>query len=143
MMTATTASTTCTASPTKKRRIDIDHPQNTGNNSSSNSSSNTSNIRVVTRVRPLNQKELQEHSKSALFVEEEEHQIRVQTNHNNNNSVKSAIFQYDTVLNTNVSQADVYDKVVGKNLIRDQILRGFNVTILVRIITNSCRYIHI
>lgn len=126
-------------SPTKKRRID--------SSSSTNLKKPNSNIRVVTRVRPFSSNEIkiqQDKSSSSInhptalsIVTKNVIQV-VQSSSGSNNNRSNKIFEYDTVLNTNSSQKEVYETVVGvgggdcvgENVIHSQIMRGFNVTIL-------------
>ena len=120
------------ASPPKKRRIEKAPSSN-----ESLHSKKSSNIRVVTRVRPLNSKETKEQSKVALVVSSDEKQIFLDNTNKSSNSGKT--FEYDTVLTMKSSQKEVYEKVVGKDTIDGQVMKGYNVTILVRIM-NKIRF---
>ena len=96
--------------------------------------SHQSNIRVVTRIRPLNEKEIKEgdtiavkHDKNILTISSSS-SGNDHSNHANSNHARS--FEYDDVLGPNVTQEDVYDRAVG-TCIREEVMEGYNVTILV------------
>ena len=96
--------------------------------------SHQSNIRVVTRIRPLNEKEIKEsdtiavkHDKNILTISSTGNYSNPQHN-NHTSNVRS--FEYDDVLGPNVTQEDVYDRAVGK-CIQEEVMGGYNVTILV------------
>lgn len=97
--------------------------------------SHQSNIRVVTRIRPLNEKEIKEgdtiavkHDKNILTISSSSSSGNDNSNPTNSNPTRS--FEYDDVLGPNVTQEDVYDRAVGK-CIREEVMEGYNVTILV------------
>jgi len=85
---------------------------------SDNGSSTDQNVRVVVRIRPLSTKELNERSKEAISVD----QCTVFIGKNRN-------FEYDNVFTQGATQSDVYEKTAG-DVIRTNIFKGFNVTIL-------------
>ncbi|CAD8194063.1 unnamed protein product [Paramecium octaurelia] len=72
-----------------------------------------SNIKVFCRIRPLNQKET---SLISYIIKEQTMQIGEQK------------FTFDRILDSNTTQQEVYDEI-GKPII-DQILQGFNATLL-------------
>ncbi len=78
------------------------------------------NIRVVTRIRPLSQKELNEQSKETVIAIERSHKIQVNKNKN---------FTYDAVFGPKTTQKEVYELTAG-DMIRNNLFKGFNVTVL-------------
>ncbi|CAK90997.1 unnamed protein product (macronuclear) [Paramecium tetraurelia] len=72
-----------------------------------------SNIKVFCRIRPLNQKET---SLISYIIREQTLQIGEQK------------FTFDKILDSNTTQQEVYDEI-GKPII-DQVLQGFNATLL-------------
>jgi hypothetical protein len=88
----------------------------------SDTDSNVSqNIRVVTRVRPLSTKELGEESKECVVAMEEARNIVV--------TKGNKTFDYDAVFGPKTSQQQVYEQTAG-DLIRNNLFKGFNVTVL-------------
>ena len=81
------------------------------------------NVRVVARVRPLSTKEMNERSQESIKALESSNIIGV----DNSNNRK---FEYDAVFGTKSTQAQVYEKTAG-DMIRNNVFKGFNVTILV------------
>lgn len=88
----------------------------------SDTDSNVSqNIRVVTRVRPLSTKELSEDSKECVVAKEGARNIVV--------TKGNKTFDYDAVFGPKTSQQQVYEQTAG-DLIRNNLFKGFNVTVL-------------
>lgn len=79
------------------------------------------NIRVVTRVRPISSKEINEESKECVAVMEESKSIVVTKGNKS--------FEYDAVFGPKTSQQQVYEQTAG-DLIRNNLFKGFNVTVL-------------
>lgn len=81
----------------------------------------TQNIKVVTRVRPLSRKELNEQSNECVVAMESNNSIFVR----NGNKT----FDYDAVFGPNTSQQYVYENTAG-DIIKNNLFKGFNVTVL-------------
>lgn len=91
--------------------------------------SHQSNIRVVTRIRPLNEKEIKEGD--TIAVKHDKNILTISSSSSgNDHSNHARSFEYDDVLGPNVTQEDVYDRAVG-TCIREEVMEGYNVTILV------------
>ncbi|KAI4493729.1 PREDICTED: kinesin-II 85 kDa subunit [Polistes canadensis] len=85
------------------------------------------NVRVVVRVRPLNGKELDGHSKNIIKVDTLNSEITV----NNPNAVHGEppkVFSFDAVFDTDSTQVDIYNETARP--IVDKVLQGYNGTIL-------------
>ncbi|XP_043487235.1 kinesin-like protein KIF3A [Polistes fuscatus] len=85
------------------------------------------NVRVVVRVRPLNGKELDGHSKNVIKVDTLNSEITV----NNPNAVHGEppkVFSFDAVFDTDSTQVDIYNETARP--IVDKVLQGYNGTIL-------------
>jgi hypothetical protein len=89
------------------------------------SSTQNQNIRVVTRIRPLSTKELNEQSKETVGAIESTQTIQVGTNKK---------YTYDAVFGPKTTQKQVYEQTAG-DTIRNNLFKGFNVTVL------ACEYI--
>lgn len=80
----------------------------------------TQSIRVVTRVRPLSTKEINERAKESVKAIESSKMIQVD---------KSREFYFDSVFGPSTTQKQVYDQTAG-DMIRNNLFKGFNVTVL-------------
>jgi hypothetical protein len=80
----------------------------------------TQSIRVVARVRPLSIKELNEQSEETVKAFENAKMIQIE---------KSREFYFDSVFGPSTTQKHVYEQTAG-DLIRNNLFRGFNVTVL-------------
>jgi hypothetical protein len=80
----------------------------------------TQSIRVVTRVRPLSNKEINEQAKESVKAIESSKVIQVD---------KSRQFCFDSVFGPSTTQKQVYDQTAG-DMIRNNLFKGFNVTVL-------------
>lgn len=78
------------------------------------------NVRVVVRLRPLSTKEKNEQSKESIKALEESCSIFVDNNRR---------FEYDAVFGPLCSQSQLYNGTAG-DMVKTNIFRGFNVTIL-------------
>ncbi|KAI4504428.1 hypothetical protein M0802_000899 [Mischocyttarus mexicanus] len=85
------------------------------------------NVRVVVRVRPLNGKELDGHSKNIIKVDTLNSEITI----NNPNALHGEppkVFSFDAVFDTDSTQVDIYNETARP--IVDKVLQGYNGTIL-------------
>jgi len=87
---------------------------------STNNCVQNQNIRVVTRVRPLSTKELNEQSKESVKAVESANNIQVD---------QSKSYTYDAVFGPETTQKQVYEQTAG-DMIRSNLFKGFNVTVL-------------
>jgi hypothetical protein len=78
----------------------------------------TQNVRVVSRIRPLSTKEIDEQSTEAITAL-----------HGVISVLNDKQFEFDSVFGPEASQEDVYRGTVG-NMIGDSVYRGFNATVL-------------
>lgn len=78
------------------------------------------NIRVVTRIRPISTKELNENAKES---------VRAIKNSNTIELESKRTYDFDAVFGSFSSQKDVYDETAGE-MIRSNLFKGFNVTVL-------------
>lgn len=88
--------------------------------SSTTKCSGSQNIRVVTRIRPLSTKELNEKSKESVTAQEALKMVKV---------AKNKDFAFDAVFGPNTTQKHVYESTAG-DMIRNNLFKGFNVTVL-------------
>ncbi|XP_063836763.1 kinesin-like protein KIF3A [Ostrinia nubilalis] len=84
------------------------------------------NVRVVVRVRPMDQKETLENSYNCVSVDPVNHTVAV-TRNNVTPPEPPRIYAYDAVFDSNVSQMDIY--VQTANPIVEEVLKGYNGTI--------------
>ena len=113
----TESTETSESNETKKKTIDA----------SSNHNSSNQNVKVVARLRPLSTKEKNENSYTCFEAHTNESAL-VQLSKTNKDSDKRR-FDYDAVFGPKSSQKEVYEKSAG-DIIRSNIFKGFNVTIL-------------
>eukprot|EP00979_Chaetoceros_neogracilis_P017332 scaffold10203_cov272-Chaetoceros_neogracile.AAC.31 len=92
----------------------------TNESCSSSTCCSTQNIRVVTRIRPLSTKEINENSKESVIALEKTKMIQV---------AKNKDFAFDAVFGPNTTQREVYEQTAG-DMIRSNLFKGFNVTVL-------------
>jgi len=81
------------------------------------------NIRVVARIRPLSSKEQNENSKEVVRAKEEGNKGYIAVEDHRKP------FEYDAVFGPSSTQSSVYEKTAG-DLIRNNLFKGFNVTVL-------------
>jgi hypothetical protein len=91
-----------------------------------NSFCDTQSIRVVTRVRPLSTKEMNEQAKESVKAIESSKMIQVDNTRE---------FYFDSVFGPSTTQKQVYDQTAG-DMIRNNLFKGFNVTVL------ACTYLY-
>ncbi|CAH0730290.1 unnamed protein product, partial [Brenthis ino] len=84
------------------------------------------NVRVVVRVRPMDQKEKLDGAYNCVSVDSVNNTIAV-TRNNVNPPEPPRIYAYDAVFDTNTTQMDIY--VQTASLIVEQVLKGYNGTI--------------
>ncbi|XP_066591336.1 kinesin-like protein KIF3A [Prorops nasuta] len=84
------------------------------------------NVRVVVRVRPLNGKELDNHCKNIIEVDNINSEITIE-NPNAAQGEPPKIFCFDAVFDTNSTQVDIYNETARP--IVDKVLQGYNGTI--------------
>jgi len=94
--------------------------------SASNNATNNQNVKVVARLRPLSTKEINERSREALIAHPKKSVLTLSTE---SNDKETRQFEYDAVFGPKTTQKQVYDSAAG-DLIRTNIFKGFNVTIL-------------
>ncbi|XP_015190874.1 PREDICTED: kinesin-like protein KIF3A [Polistes dominula] len=85
------------------------------------------NVRVVVRVRPLNGKELDGHSKNIIKVDALNSEITI-NNPNAAHGEPPKVFSFDAVFDTDSTQVDIYNETARP--IVDKVLQGYNGTIL-------------
>lgn len=84
------------------------------------------NVRVVVRVRPLNSKELDAHSKNIIDVDALNGEITIE-NTNAAHGEPPKVFSFDAVFDTDSTQVDIYNETARP--IVDKVLQGYNGTI--------------
>ncbi|XP_043280889.1 kinesin-like protein KIF3A isoform X2 [Venturia canescens] len=84
------------------------------------------NVRVVVRVRPLNGKELDGHSKNIVRVDTLNSEITVE-NPNAAQGEPPKVFSFDAVFDIDSTQVDIYNETARP--IVDKVLQGYNGTI--------------
>ena len=90
--------------------------------SPSGSASSSQNVRVVARVRPLSAKEKSENSIEVIRCLPSTNTLAI-------DGAVNKTFEYDAVFPPSTSQSQVYEHTVGA-MIRDNVVKGFNTTIL-------------
>ena len=90
-------------------------------------SKNTGNVLVVTRVRPLNKKELDKGSKCCLDFHPNGKEVTINMTSESSSAFGQNKFQFDRVFDMKSKQKEVYD--IAARPIIDSVLEGFNGTI--------------
>ncbi|GMH67828.1 hypothetical protein TrST_g13517 [Triparma strigata] len=85
------------------------------------------NIRVVTRIRPLNSSEKSQGCDDILVVNPSEEKVATQSLHIKNDPQK--LYTYDSIFSPTTSTDEVY-KAVMKDDIKEKLLEGLNLTVL-------------
>ena len=94
------------------------------NNMPSSEQATTNNISVAVRIRPLSNRERNESVESVTATSASG--IRVM---GRQITVENRVYEFDSVFGPQATQEDVYAGTVG-NLVKDNIYKGFNGTIL-------------
>ncbi|XP_013195274.2 kinesin-like protein KIF3A [Amyelois transitella] len=85
------------------------------------------NVRVVVRVRPMDQREKLENSYNCVSVDPVNNTIAVTRGNNVNPPEPPRIYAYDAVFDSNTSQMDIYVQTASP--IVEEVLKGYNGTI--------------
>lgn len=101
--------------------------------SSSSSEGGGNKVRVVARIRPLSEKELNENSHEALSKLQGPNGAEtslVQVNNNQGTGSDKRWFELDAVLDGSSNQSNVYRESGAKQAVTQDLFAGFNTSIL-------------
>ena len=124
----------CDETTLGERNIDNKRAKQGNSSSSSSSKKGDQNVRVVTRIRPLSTKEINESSHEAIRIVpslDRSTTITVNTGMSGRsgaiNSPKT--FDFDGAFGPDTTQAQFYNDAIG-DMVTSNIFKGFNVTIM-------------